>query len=241
MTRALVAIAGRELGAMFRTPVGWVSCALYTLLTAVVFALQTVEPGEPASLRYFFAPSAWLLLVIAPAISMRLFAEEYRAGTAEALFSAPVSRGVALLGKYAGAVLTLACVFLPTLAFPLCLAWLADGPIDAGAIGAGYLGLLCVAMLYLAVGTLVSTTTDSQVLAFLVTLIALVLVMILAGPGAQRAPGWLGPILAQLSVPGRAGVFASGIVETRHLLFFAGTSGGCLALAFAVLSLREGR
>ena len=75
MIRPLAAIAGRELGSMFRTPVGWVVTALYTLLTAVVFTLQTIQPGEPATMRAFFAPSAWLLIAVAPAVSMRLLAE----------------------------------------------------------------------------------------------------------------------------------------------------------------------
>lgn len=241
MIRPIVAIAGREFGAMFLTPVGWIVTALYTLLTAVVFTMQAIEPGEPATLRSFFAPSAWLLVVVAPAVSMRLFSEEFRAGTVEPLFTAPVTRAGGLLGKYAGASAFIACVLVPTLAYPALLAWAADGPIDMGAVASGYLGLVLVAMLYLAVGAFVSTTTDSQVLAFLVTLIALLLVMILAGPGALRAPARLAPILAELSVPGRAADFARGVVETRHVVFLLAGSGWMLALAWVSLVLREGR
>jgi len=244
MTRALTpifAIAGRELGSMFRTPVGWIATALYALLTAVVFALQTLEPGEPATMRYFFTPSAWLLIAVAPAVSMRLFSEEFRTGTIEPLLTAPVSAAGVLIGKYAGALGFVACMIAPTLVFPVTLGILADGPIDAGAIASGYLGLILVAAVYLALGTLVSATTDSQVLAFLVTLIALLMLLILAGPAASQMPIWMGLILNELSIQRRAATFASGVLETRHLAFFVLASAWLLALAWAALIRREAR
>jgi ABC-2 type transport system permease protein len=238
---ALLAIAGRELGSMFRTPVGWIVTALYALLTAVIFTLQTIDPGAPATLRYFFTPAAWLLLIVAPALSMRLFSEEYKAGTIEPLATAPVGPMTIVLGKYLGALASVVAMLLPTLAYPVVLAIVADGPLDAGAIASGYLGLLFVAMLYLALGTLVSTTTDSQVLAFLVTLIGLVLVMVLAGPAARHAPAFLLPALNELSAQNRAAVFAAGVFETRHAVFFVAFSGALLACAYASITVREGR
>jgi ABC-2 type transport system ATP-binding protein len=239
--RAIAAIAGRELGSMCRTPVGWIVTALYVLLTASVFTLQTVEPGEPATLRYFFTPAVWLLLAVAPAVSMRLFSEEFRTGTIEPLLTAPVSALGVLLGKYAGALAFVALMLAPTLVFPATLALLADGPIDWGAIASGYLGLLLVASVYLALGTLVSTTTDSQVLAFLVTLIALLMLMILAGPASARLPIALGAVLNELSIQRRAAAFAGGVLETRHLAFFVLASAWLLALAWVSLLFREGR
>lgn len=236
-----LAIARRELGAMFRTPVGWVVAALYALLTAVLFAIQTLQPGEPATLRPFFAPAAWLLLVVAPAVSMRLFSEEFRGGTIEPLLTAPVTRAGVLLGKYAGALAFIVCMLAPTLAYPALLASLSDGVIDPGPVASGYLALILVAMLYLAVGTLVSACTDSQVLAFLLTLIVLLLLMILAGPVAARAPVRFAHALAALGVPQRADDFARGVVETRHIAFFFAASGFALALAWLALTLREGR
>ncbi len=240
MIRPVLAIAGREAGAMFRTPAGWVVTALFSLLTAAVFTVQTLVPGEPATMRPFFSPAAWLLIVVAPAVSMRLFSEEFRSGTIEPLLTAPASPLAVVLGKYAGAVFFLACMLLPTLVYPAVLMWAADGPIDAGAIASGYLGLLLVSMLYVSVGMLVSTMTDSQVLAFLVTLIVLLLTMIAAGPVAQRAPARLAPVLAQLSVPGRAADFARGLIETRHVAALLAASGFMLAGAWVSLARRRG-
>lgn len=239
MIRPVLAIAGRELGAMFRTPAGWIVMALYALLTASVFTVQALTPGEPATMRPFFSPSAWLLIVVAPAVSMRLFSEEFRSGTIEPLLTAPVSPLAVVLGKYAGAVCFVACMLLPTLVYPLVLAWAADGPIDAGAVATGYLGLLLVSMLYLGVGMLVSAMTDSQVLAFLVTMIVLLLTMIVSGPVAQRSPVRLAGLLAELSVPGRAADFARGVIETRHVAALLGASGFMLAAAWLSIVWRH--
>ena len=237
----VLAIAGREVGSMFRTPVGWIVTALYALLTAVLFTLQTIDPGGPATLRYFFTPAAWLLMIVAPALSMRLFSEEYKSGTIEPLATAPVGPLVIVVGKYLGAVASVAAMLVPTLAYPIVLAFLADAPLDAGAIASGYLGLILIAMLYLAVGLLVSTTTDSQVLAFLATLITLVLVMVAAGPLARSAKPWMLPILTELSIQNRAAVFAAGVLESRHAVFFVSWTAALLAGAYASLTLREGR
>ncbi len=224
---------------MFRTPAGWIVTALFALLAGVVFTVQTLTPGEPATMRGFFSPAAWLLIVIAPAVSMRLFSEELKSGTIEPLLTAPVSPLTVVLGKYAGAVFFLACMLLPTVVFPFVLAWCADGPIDAGAIASGYLGLLLVAMLYLAVGMLISTLTDSQVLSFLVTMIVLLLAMIAAGPVARRAPVRVAGVLSELSVPGRAADFARGVIETRHVAALLGASGFMLAGAWLALVWRR--
>ena len=117
----LLAISSRELAAYFRTPVGWVVTALYLALSSVVFAVLVLAPAEPASLRPFFGLSGWLLMFVAPAISMRLISDEIRSGTIEPLMTAPVSDWLIILGKYAGAVAFLAIMLLPTLVYPATL------------------------------------------------------------------------------------------------------------------------
>jgi len=107
-------IAFRELASYYRTPIGWVITALFLVLTGSWVAFVTIQPSEPASLRVFFAISQWLLLVVAPAISMRLFSEEFRTKTIEPLLTAPLSDWHIVLGKYAGALLFLLAILLPT-------------------------------------------------------------------------------------------------------------------------------
>ena len=120
MTAAL-ALARRELSSLLRTPAGWIIAALYAFLTTAVFALRTLDPGQPAAMRFFFATAASLLAVVMPAVSMRLLAEEARAGTLEPLLTSPASHGSIIVGKFAGVLTYTALMLLPTLALVVTL------------------------------------------------------------------------------------------------------------------------
>jgi ABC-2 type transport system permease protein len=234
------AIARRELASMFRMPVGWVVIALFLLLTAAMFVM-TLVPGQPASLRDFFSVSSWLLMPVVPAISMRLFAEEKRTGTEETLLTAPVSDAAVVLGKYVGAWLFLACMIVPTLAYPLVLWQVSDPRPDLGPVLAGYLSLVLQGSLYLAIGIAVSALTSSQTLAYLATLLPIVgLLLVSAGP-IETLPAWLRGAADLLSIRSRAADFARGIVDTSHLVFFAAASAWCLFAAHAALGSRRWR
>ena len=87
----VAAIAGREFRSFFRVPMGWVIIALYLLLAGYIFAFGVLTPGSPATLRDFFIVSQIFVLILTPAISMRLISEELRSGTFEALMTSPVT------------------------------------------------------------------------------------------------------------------------------------------------------
>ncbi|HZW09153.1 MAG TPA: ABC transporter permease [Phycisphaerales bacterium] len=241
------AIGRRELASMFRTPVGWVVIALFLLLTGAAFSVGLV-PGQPASLRDFFAVSAWLLMPVAPAVSMRLFAEEHRTGAIEPLLTAPVSDAGAVAGKYLGAWLFLALMVAPTLLYPAVLWWVADPKPDLGQIGAGYVSLVLQGSLYLAIGTAVSAMTSSQTLAYLATLLP-ILGLLLVSRGASDSslggsgpmPEWARRTLQALSIPARASDFARGIIDTAHIAFFLVAALWCLFAAHAALDSRRWR
>jgi len=232
------AIARREFAAFFRLPTGWVVVALYLLLSGIVFA-ATLRPGEPASLRSFFYMSSWLLLFVAPAVSMRLVSEEVRTGTLEPLMTAPVSDWAIGVGKYAGGLGFLVVMALPTLLYVGLLEWVSDP--DYGPILAGYVGLLLVGMLYIAIGLLASAATSSQTVAFLGTLFFL----LLAQAATTQGAAYLGPPfdkpLYAASVQLRLGDFAKGMIDTGHVVFFAAGSAWFVALSVLVLQSRRWR
>lgn len=238
---ALLTIALRELRAYYRLPIGWVVTALYLFLSGIVFTMRTLEPGAPATMRYFFAAAASLLAVIAPAISMRLFAEETRAGTLETLMTAPVSDAQTVLGKYLGAACALALIIAPTLVYVALLFRLADPPPDPGPIVAGYLGLLLVGLLYLAVGTLASAITSSQTLAFLGAFLALIGHLLLTDEVAQRLPPPWGAWASATSINARTADFAAGVIDLAHIGFFLAWTAWILLLAVLVQQARRWR
>jgi len=238
MSRTLT-IAQRELSSMFRVPAGWIIIALFAFLTAVLFVNQTIIPGQPGTLRYFFAYSGWLLIPIAPAISMRLMSEEYRSGSFEALRTAPAGDWSVIVGKYLGSVVFLILMLIPTLIYPIVLWIVSDPAPDLGPIAAGYLMLILVGMLYLGIGMLSSSLTSSQTLAFLGTVMSLILLMMLTGVIAKQGGVRVGLLLSTLSISTRVNELSKGIIDTATIAFFLIGSIWMLVLGAGVLEVRR--
>jgi len=237
---AAVTIARRELSSFFRLPVGWVAIALYLFLAGVVFVVATLQPGGPASMREFFTLSGWLLVPVAPAISMRLLSEERRTGTIEPLLTAPVSDVAVVLGKYLGGTLFLGCMLVPTLLLVAILYAVSSPLPDPGPIVAGYLCLVLLGMFYLSVGVLVSSLTSNQTLAFLGTFFALVLIQMLGGV-AEYVPAAARDVVRHLDVLSRVADFAKGVIDLSHVVFFGGASAFFVVLTVVVMESRRWR
>jgi ABC-2 type transport system permease protein len=231
------AIVGRELRASFLSPVGYIIAALFALLTGIVFVSRAFDQGQPASLRSVFEWGAWLLLLVCPAISMRAIAEEKRMGTYEMLMSCPVSERGIILGKFIGGMIFLIVILLPTIVHVLALE--RYGRPDYGEIACGYLGLLLAGAAYLASGLLASALTNSQVVAFLLT-IFFWLGLSLA---TKLLPGYLPPRWADVAFTAdpdpRLRDFAIGLIDTSNVAFFVSLT--LLFLFAATRSLQAGR
>lgn len=234
---AAFVIAGRELSSFFRIPVGWVVISLFLLLTGVVFGLFLLQPGAPASLRGFFSISTWLLLPIAPAITMRLLSEELRSGTIEPLMTSPVPDAAIVLGKYAAALAFLCLMMAPTLIYPAILFSVSDPRPDPGPILAGYLSLLLVGSAYIAVGLFASALTSNQTLAFIGTLLFLLLLLLLSRADHPVAAA----VVHHLSIQRRINDFARGLIDTSHIVFFVAWSVWFVVLALVALQSRRWR
>lgn len=237
-----IAIATREFRSFFRIPVGWIVIALYLFLTGLIFALSALVPGDPATLRGFFVAAGFLMLPIVPAISMRLLSEEFRSGTAEPLMTSPVSDGAIVLGKYLGAGAFLVAMHLPTLVYPAILMGISEPAADPGPIAAGYLSLLLLGLLYLSAGTLASALTANQVLAFIGTLLFLVIAQLVTSEAvAPRLPEPVARVLMRVSIAGRLDDFARGVIDTSHVVFFLAVSAWFLLMAVVALESRRWR
>lgn len=222
-------VAKRELGGYFTSPVAYIFLVIFLLLTGffTFTAGQFFERGE-ASLGAFFGWHPWLYLVLVPAVGMRLWAEERRAGTLELLMTMPIAPWQAILGKFVASWLFLALAL--ALTFPVVLTVNLLGSPDNGMIFAGYVGSLFLAGAYLAVTCLTSALTRNQVVAFILSVVAC-LFLILAGfsPVTDLLSRWAGPALvdtvAAFSVVTHFDGFQKGVIDTRDLLFFLSVIG----------------
>lgn len=239
--RAAFVIAGREVRSLLALPVGWVVIALYALIAGVVFRAYTLAPGEPATMRSFFNLSAFLMPLVAPAISMRLFSEEYRSRTIEPLMTAPLSDAALVLGKFLGGAAFLTLMLLPTAALPVVLVLSSDPAPDPGPILAGYACLVLVGMLYVAVGLVASALTSNQTLAFLAALMVIVALSVGTTLLPDRAPPAVARVLHAASIGRRAADFSRGLIDTGHVVFFLAWTAWLLVAAYAALVSRRWR
>lgn len=236
--KVTLAIALREAGSYFRQPAGWIIIALSLFLSGLIFAAAIMVPGKIATLRDFFALSGWLLLPVAPAISMRLLAEELRAGTIENLLTAPITMWSLVVGKYLGASLFLAAMLVPSLVYPLILVTHANPTPPMTPIIAGYVCLMLLGLLYLAIGLLASSLTSNATLAFIATLFA-ILALIFASLGAQSLPEPFSGMLNAIAIGPRIMDFSRGIIDTAHIAYFLFISAAFVILSALVMEVRR--
>jgi len=235
-------IARRELGSYFTSPVAYVFLVIFLLLTGffTFTAGQFFERGE-ASLGAFFGWHPWLYLVLVPAVGMRLWAEERRAGTIELLMTMPLTAAQAILGKFLASWIFLAVAL--ALTFPVVLTVNVLGSPDNGMIFAGYLGSLFLAGAYLAVTCMTSALTRNQVVAFILSVVVC-LFLILAGfnPVTDLLARWASPAfidtVAAFSVVTHFDGFQKGVIDTRDLAFFLSVIGFSLFATSVILRNR---
>lgn len=231
-------IARRELGAFFRVPLGWIVMALFLFLSGFVFVRFSLQPGTPATMRDFFSFWWRVLIIVSPAISMRLLAEEHRTGTIDPLMASPVSELSVVAGKFLGAFGFLCVCLAPTLVYAGLLLLLAKP--DPGPMLAGYLGIALLGAFQIALGLLFSSLTSSQTLAFLATLVTLMILETGSAYGSQLPAPWDQVPLA-LSTDLRIADFAKGVVDTSHVAFFLIATLWLCGLSSVILRTRRWR
>lgn len=238
-------IAKRELGSYFSSPVAYVFLVIFLLLTGFFSFAQGgfFDRGE-ASLVAFFAWHPWLFLLLVPAIGMRLWAEERRAGTLELLLTMPVTTWQAIIGKFLASWIFLAVALLLT--FPAVITVNLLGSPDNGVIATGYLGSLLLAGAYLAVTCLTSAMTRNQVVSFILAIVILMFLILAGfGPVTELISRWAGPTVvnavAAFSVMTHFDGFQRGVIDLRDLLYFLSVIGFALfANGLVIRNLRAG-
>jgi ABC-2 type transport system permease protein len=240
--RNIRTIAKRELGSYFTSPVAYVFLVIFLLLTGffTFTAGQFFERGE-ASLGAFFGWHPWLYLVLVPAVGMRLWAEERRAGTLELLMTMPITPWEAIFGKFLASWIFLGIAL--ALTFPVVITANVLGSPDNGMMFAGYLGSLFLAGAYLAVTCMTSAMTRNQVVAFILSVVAC-LFLILAGfnPVTDLMVRWASPAfidtVAAFSVVTHFDGFQKGVIDSRDLFYFLSVIGFSLFATSIVLRNR---
>jgi len=240
---AIIAIYRRELLSYFSTPLAAVFVVIFlVMLSAFTFYLGNFFETGQADLQAFFLFHPWMYLLLVPALAMRLWAEERKSGSMELLLTLPVTVGQAVLGKFLAAWTLVGLTLL--LSFPMwvTVSWLGDP--DHGVIIASYFGSWLLAGTFLAIGSAMSATTSSQVMAFIFSL-AVCLVFLLAGypivlsamQSVFSQP--LVDAIASMSFFTHFSSITRGILDLRDVAFFLINGAAWLMATVLIINLKR--
>jgi ABC-2 type transport system permease protein len=216
----ILAIARRELRSSFNSPVAYAVILGFLVFTASwLYFVRGFFALNQADMRPYFGVMPLVLAFLAPALTMRAWAEERRLGTYELLLTMPFTEGELVAGKFLASLALAAIALALTLPVPLTASLL--GSFDAGVLASQYLGILLEAAAALAIGQWVSSLAKNQVSAFLGGVLILLLLVLMDRISAfARAGGPAASVLNWLSLAFHFEAFSRGVVDTRDLAYF---------------------
>jgi len=208
----------RDIRSLIVAPTGAIVAALFALTCGLMFVSNVLDIGAVATMRPMFDLAAWLLLLLCPAITMRLIAEERRIGTWEVLLAFPVGSFGIAKGKFIAAWFFLAIVLTTT--FPLVLVLEIYADVDYGAVASGYLGLMLLGGSVIATGLVVSALTTSQTVAYLVTTFFWLTISLATKVLPAYVPTKYADFIFAIDPDLRTAEFAIGLIDTANIVFF---------------------
>jgi len=234
----LRALFRRELRSFFLSPISYLVWVAFLVTAGWLFVIGLRDRGR-ASLDGTFKMMATLLLFVTPLLTMRLLADEHRLGTLEVLLTDPVRERTIVLAKYFAVLVFFVLMITPTLAFPLILHAL--GEPDLGPIAGGYLGLLLLGALFLAIGLFCSAVTMNTIGAAALAFCLLLILWLLGLAADGMAPGIGRNVLEYLSAFTRYAPLRRGVVDTRTVVWSITLVVWMLTVGTYALALRRRR
>jgi len=229
--RQLTHIFKKEFTAYFVSPIAYIVISIFLLVTGWFF-FTTFFLFNQANLRNFFALLPITFSFVVPAITMRLLSEELNVGSYETLLTMPVTFLDVVMGKFLGGVVFIAAMLVPTVAYPVSVAFL--GQLDWGPVLGGYLGAVLLGAAFTAIGLFASSLTRNQIIAFIVGM-AICFGLTLIDKVLFFLPQSLLAFLQYLGADFHFENISKGVIDSRDVLYFlsvcfVGLYGAHLAL-----------
>ncbi len=250
--RPTLSLIKREFTAYFFSPIGFVTLAVFLLVTGRLFGLTLGLLSEPGPRGTEFPMQSmlgdekfWLVfLFIPPLLTMRLLAEERGTGTLESLMTAPIRDWQVVAGKYIACLLFYVVLWLPTIAYLPILLDLDSNlkpRIDPGPVLTSYLGAFLAGAMFLSIGLFVSSLVRSQLVAAMISMVfSLVFVVAAFWRPEYDTGSFATQVIYFISVPEHfRRDFTRGIIDTRHLILYGTVTLLCLFLTVRSLEARR--
>jgi len=206
----------KEFRGYFISPIAYIVISIFLILTGWFFFTTFFLYGQ-AEMRNFFSLLPIILSFIIPAVTMRLFSEEFNTGSYELLLTMPVSSLNIILGKFLAATAFVAIMLVPTLAYAFFISFLGD--LDWGPVIGGYIGAVLLGASFSAIGLFASSLTRNQIIAF-ITGMTLCFALTLIDKMLFFLPESLLGVFQFLGADYHFQNISKGIVDSRDLLYF---------------------
>lgn len=226
-------ILKRELKAYFVSPIAYIVTVIFLIVSGWFFFSPFFLVGR-ADLRDFFSLLPVVLVFFIPAITMRMFSEEYSTGSFEIINTLPVTSIDILASKFLAAFIFVLVMLAPTVAYPLTISGLGD--LDWGPVIGGYLGSILLAGLYTAVGIFASSLTKNQIVAF-ISAMAICFFLYIIDKIVFLLPTFLADLLEFLGADYHFRNFERGLIDSRDVVYFLSLTAA--ALFGSYLSIQE--
>jgi ABC-2 type transport system permease protein len=235
--RSIYIIFRKELMSYFNSPIAYIFIGAFLIVGNWLFFKTFFLLGQ-ASLRPYFNLLPWLFMFLAPALTMRLWAEEKKMGTEEFLLTLPITGWQAVLAKFFSALFFLMITLALTFSLPLTVASM--GSLDWGPVVGSYVGAVLLGGAYLAIGVFISSLTRNQIIAFIVSL-AVCFVWFLIGEDlvVVGLPKFLVGIAQFIGLGQRFGSMARGVMDSRDFIYYGSLIGLFLWLNVKALEARK--
>ena len=236
----------KEMNQFFSSLVGYIAIGIFLVLSALftfVFPSTSVLDAGFASLDTFFSNAPLFFLFLIPAITMRMFAEEFNTGTFELLLTRPLKIIDIIGGKFLAALMLVVFAVLPTIVYYFSIYKIAapEGNVDTGGIIGSFFGLIMLGASFVALGTFSSAITNNQIIAFLIGVL-FCFTFYMGLDFLAKMPVFVGRLdyfIEHLGVNAHYLAMSKGVIDTRDLLYFLSLIIIFLLLTKIVLTKRK--
>lgn len=208
----VLSIIKKEFQLYFNSPMAYIVLAIFLVMSGFFYG-RPLFIQNYATLRHYFDILPLLLLFLIPAITMRIYSEEYKTGTIELIYTLPFKKEEILLGKFLASFLVITCGIVLTFFYPLSLIFISKP--DLGNIFSGYLGVFLLCLFYTSIGIFASSLSKNQIVSFIIAF-AISFVFFIIGKISTFLPNWL----AYVGIDFHYDSFVRGVVDVRGITFF---------------------
>lgn len=230
------AVWKRELRSYLKSPVGYVYLFLYLILIGTVYSLLNLYRGS-TEVSYYFYYSCYIMILVVPILTMKLFPEERKNKTDQILITAPISITKMVMGKFFAAYTIFLISLLPSI--PAMLFLMFNGNVELGILAGNYIGVLLMGAAYIAVAMLMACVTESQIIAFMLGFFTLLMFAVCDVLKSVVNVPFLNKLVNVVSITSRFEKLSIGLLDPSSVVYFVSITVVFLFLTVRIIDKRR--